>query len=928
MLRRPLGRGVPPARVLAARRAEPGLVALSGAWLGDRSGVEAVVASRPGRVVTDGAGLLAALDDLPGLEPDTGRPPGAAFGGGWLGVLDYQLGRHLEAVPPPAVEAAGPPGYLGWYESVWCYDGDGWWFEALVEDGREAAVEGRFEADRSVLAAAAGGGGAARPFAVGPVAAEPSLDDHGASVAAAIAAIAAGDVFQVNVTCQLVAPFSGDAVDLFGAGLERLAPRFAGFVRRPDGRSVCSLSPELFVRVVGRSVRSSPIKGTARRPDQPGAAEAARAALVASSKDGAENAMIVDLVRNDLGRVCTAGSVRVAALARAEAHPGVWHLVSDVVGELAAGETAGTVVASAFPAGSITGAPKVRAMELVSELEPVDRGAYTGSVGFASPLAGTCLNVAIRTFEVAGGTARLGVGGGIVADSSVAAEVEECRTKARPLLEAVGSALPTDPPAATGDAVLRPRPAAGVFETMRSVDGTVPLLDDHLARLAASAWSVLGRSLPADLAGRVLAAAAGAGGGAGRVRVAVRPGGASLRVEVEAGPLEPRRAGVRPPVARPIGLEPVDVAGGLGRHKWCDRRLLLALRPAGLAAEDQVLLVGAGGVVLEAERASVLCVVDGVLRTPGTDEAILPGVARALALQAAAAAGVVVKPGRLTLDEVAAASEVLVTNALRGVQRVGRVGAVALPAGPAPVTGVIEAAFAARLSPSAGRTPAPGAREGRPAPPAAAAVRWIRAGRPGGPGGALGGPVVVVDNVDSFTFNLTQALAALGASVAVVRSNAVGLAGLAGLAPAALVLSPGPCGPGEAGISVDAVRRLGPSVPTLGVCLGHQCIAAAYGADVVRAPVPVHGKTALVVHDGSALFDGVASPFRAARYHSLVVPEASLPPELAVSARCGPLVMGVRHRHHPVVGVQFHPESFLTGDGRRLLANFLSWAAR
>lgn len=184
---------------------------------------------------------------------------------------------------------------------------------------------------------------------------------------------------------------------------------------------------------------------------------------------------------------------------------------------------------------------------------------------------------------------------------------------------------------------------------------------------------------------------------------------------------------------------------------------------------------------------------------------------------------------------------------------------------------------------------------------------------------------MVVDNLDSFTFNLTQALAVLGAPAVVVRSGETTVAEIAAYDPAAIVLSPGPCTPGEAGVCVELVRRLAHEVPTLGVCLGHQCIAAAYGAAIVRAPAPVHGKTCEVRHDGSTLFDAMPSPFAAARYHALVVDEATLPAGLEVAARGGGVVMALRHRSHPVAGVQFHPESFLTSHGMRLLANFLAW---
>lgn len=909
VLRRPLGRGPSLARVLAAARDEPGLVALSGAWLAPASTVTALVAWRPRRVLVEPGELVAALDDVPTRH---GGPDGAAFGAGWLGLLGYGLARHLEPVPPPAVEAPSPAGFLGWYEAVWCQEEGEWFFEALVEEGREAAVLARYDEDRARLAAARGPTGDAVPFGLGPVRLEPSLEGHAAAVAAVIEAIEAGDVFQVNACCQLVASFEGDPVDLFAAGLERLRPRFGAFLRRPDGHGVCSFSPELFVKVTGRRVQSSPIKGTAHRPADPEAADAARAALVASAKDGAENAMIVDLVRNDLGRVCLPGSVHVAELGRAEAHPGVWHLVSDVVGELAEGEGNAGVVKAAFPAGSITGAPKIRAMELVAELEPVGRGAYTGSIGFVSPLAGMCLNVAIRTFEVVGGTARLGVGGGVVADSSPGGEVAECLTKARPLLEAVGGELPDAVPPAPGDATLRPRPATGVFETMRVVGGGVPLLERHLERLAASAVEVLGRSLPVDLPVR-LAAVTADREGVQRLRVAVSPGGATLRVALEIEPLGAEPAG-------PVGLEPVVLPGGLGRHKWCDRRLLAGLRPPEMAAGDQLLLVDDDGSILEAERASLFCVVDGLLRTPGLEAPILPGVARALVLAAAAERGLAVKEGPVGLDELSAASEAFVTNALRGLQSVGRVGTSVLATCPGPVASLLAPAVAAAMGPD---RPAAGPAVGMVGP-LSSPGRARGEGR--GPGGELAGPVVLLDNLDSFTYNLSQALAALGASTVVVRSNEVDLDELADLSPAALVLSPGPCGPAEAGISVAAVRRLGPRVPTLGVCLGHQCIAAAYGASVVRAPAPVHGKTSPVDHDGSALFEGVPSPFSAARYHSLVVDPASLPAELVVSAWTGGIVMGLRHRRHPVLGVQFHPESFLTDEGGRLLENFLRWA--
>jgi len=184
--------------------------------------------------------------------------------------------------------------------------------------------------------------------------------------------------------------------------------------------------------------------------------------------------------------------------------------------------------------------------------------------------------------------------------------------------------------------------------------------------------------------------------------------------------------------------------------------------------------------------------------------------------------------------------------------------------------------------------------------------------------------ILVVDNYDSFTYNLVQYLGELGARVAVVRNDAVTTAEVAAMAPEAIVLSPGPGTPDRAGITLELVRRLGPRVPILGVCLGHQAIAVAYGGRVVPAPSLVHGKASPVCHRGDPLFAGLPSPFAAGRYHSLVVERETLPPELEVIAETPDgVVMGIRHRRHPVVGVQFHPESILTEGGRRILANFL-----
>ena len=189
--------------------------------------------------------------------------------------------------------------------------------------------------------------------------------------------------------------------------------------------------------------------------------------------------------------------------------------------------------------------------------------------------------------------------------------------------------------------------------------------------------------------------------------------------------------------------------------------------------------------------------------------------------------------------------------------------------------------------------------------------------------------VFVLDNYDSFTYNLVQYLGELGAVVEVRRNDQVSIAEIEALRPERIVISPGPCTPADAGISVELIRHFAGKVPVLGVCLGHQAIGEAFGGKVVRAKNIMHGKTSRVEHDGKTIFKGLESPMTATRYHSLIVADEDLPPELEVSAhtveRDGTqVIMGLRHRKFPVEGVQFHPESVLTDEGKKLVKNFLN----
>lgn len=188
--------------------------------------------------------------------------------------------------------------------------------------------------------------------------------------------------------------------------------------------------------------------------------------------------------------------------------------------------------------------------------------------------------------------------------------------------------------------------------------------------------------------------------------------------------------------------------------------------------------------------------------------------------------------------------------------------------------------------------------------------------------------ILVVDNYDSFVYNLARYVGELGHARLVVRNDQITLDDISAIAPSHIILSPGPCTPAEAGISNRLIRHFGRTTPILGVCLGHECIGAAYGGTVERARQPMHGKTCLIEHDGKGVFSGLANPLRVTRYHSLIVTEKDLPAELRVTARSEEgEIMALQHAHHPVVGVQFHPEAVLTEHGHALLRNFLALSA-
>jgi len=909
-----------PADVLRLVRTDAHPVALCGAWAGGGD----VIAAAPVAVRAAPGPLDEVLDGDFGLGEDG---HGRAFGGGWIGYLGYSAGG--EALPPTGPRAL-PAWWFGFYDHVLHRDratGE-WYFEALWAAARAGALEERYaELTRRADAAAAEAAaelGAEPGYELGTFRLIPGAGRHQEAVRRAVEYIHQGDIFQANITLRAEADFAGEPLDAFCRGVTALDPPYAAFigVSAPGAgpAAVASLSPELFLKRTGDTVVSKPIKGTARRAADETEAAAQRAELEASTKNRAENVMIVDLVRNDLSRVCLPGSVTVPVLLGPEPHPGVWHLVSTVTGTLSPGAGDGDLIRAAFPPGSVTGAPKVRALEIIDELETTAREAYTGAIGFRSPAAGLELNVAIRTFEFAGGKAWIGAGGGIVADSDPAGEYAECLIKATPLLRAIGAELDTTERDMTGDAAagdtaaLLPRPAAGVFTSLRVTGGETRGLAAHLARLAGSVRDLYGKDLPASLHEELAGCLAGRP--TGRLRITVRPVGGPLQATIEVVPLAPS-----PAQAPPVTLRPVTVPGGIGAHKYRDRRLLAGLAAGPVTGPDQqLLLTDETGEVLETDRANIFAVIDGVLLTPPADGRLLPGTTRAAVLRAARDHGIRVGQKPLTLGELPGASELFVTNAVAGVVPVGALGDRTWA--PGPVTETLARSVAARPvdAPAGPAAPAlrPGGRKAARVAddPVLGSARSHR--------GLLRPLFILIDNYDSFTWNLAHLLDTAGTRVEVVRNDEVTAAQVVAAGPAGVVISPGPCAPAEAGISIATVSACAAAdVPLLGICLGYQAIGAAFGAAVIKAPSPVHGKAFPVAHHGHGVLAGLPNPFQATRYHSLILDEATLPPELAVTARTAGTVMAVSHRTRPVEGVQFHPESILTTHGSLIIRTFV-----
>ena len=812
--------------MVRALRDEPRLVALVGSWsIGD-----AFISWNPAREAT-------------GDFLDYQIVEGGEFKGGWVGSWGYD-GTNV----------------VGWYDFGLVLKNGQWQFVTNASDERVEAVREAMSKATSITRATA------LSYTTTPFEVVPNIEKHQANVARTRDYIIAGDIFQANMCLQFEANFFGDPVDLFCEGL-KVAPAYGALIKNHD-KAIVSLSPELFLSRKDRQVLTSPIKGTV--PLAMGAED-----LHESAKDRAENTMIVDLMRNDFSKVCKPGSVQVPHHLRVERHT-VWHLVSDVTGELESSANDHDLIKATFPPGSITGAPKERAMEIIAELEPSPRHAYTGAIGYAAPEA-LELNVAIRTFEIDKNRIWLGAGGGIVVDSDPLAEVRECFAKAEPLISAIGGQMaspPQSPVEPIAELVFerivgRPDKTAGIYESTLVIDGEIQELKSHQDRMQASAKE-LGFTID-DVWQRATDAARGLVG-IYRLRVDVAT---DSRFEITEVLLD----------EQPWTLEPRIVAEGWGQHKWSDRSAI---------ADGDYLLIDENGDVLETSRAAIGVVFDDGVHFPILDNRILPSVARQRVIEKLTAQKIAVYERNIKVSELSKANEVFVMNAVRGVK---------------PVTSVVEVGQW-QVGPMTtwlqAQTVVPTILELRKAENA---------------------KVLVIDNHDSFVYNLARYVRELGGRATVVKNDEITVERIEEMVTASeithIIISPGPMTPNESGVSVAVIERLAAKVPILGVCLGHQCIAQALGGRVVLNPKPTHGKAAIVWHDGAGVFRNITGPIMAGRYHSLIV--ADLPEKFAVTAQTGDgTIMGIRHLEYPLEGLQVHPESLLTVQGHSLIANFLN----
>jgi para-aminobenzoate synthetase/4-amino-4-deoxychorismate lyase len=554
----------------------------------------------PMQVILDGAGgRLAFQAPRAVIRADTAAEvPGAlaaleAARGAWLaGAFGYELGYALEPRLAPLMPArlGGPLILFGLYDQPSA--------EAPPSSGRAYA---------------------------GPLTPEWDQAAYGQRFGLVKEAIAAGDIYQANLSFRARFPFMGNPRALYEQLRAASQAPHCAFLEH-DGRQIVSLSPELFFEIEGGIIRARPMKGTAPRA---GNDQAERAALAASAKDRAENLMIVDLIRNDLGRVAVTGSVAVPELFAVETYPALHTMVSTVTARLKPATTVAALAGALFPCGSVTGAPKIRAMEILRALETSERGAYCGAIGWFAPDGNARFNVAIRTLTIANNHGTLGIGGGVVQDSRLEAEYAECLLKAR-FFEAVRRPLE-------------------LIETLRWENGFVRL-ERHLARLERSA-SVFGIAFDAAKAASALDDVVRGKTGPLRVRLVLDELGDH---KAEAFALMPNP----PHWSYALSPERVQSDDLLLRHKTSWREMYE--RQAARHRSDEVIFCNERGELTEGARSNIFVRRGGRLFTPSVSSGLLPGILRAELLETGECAEAV-------LTEADLAGELFFGNSLRGL---------------------------------------------------------------------------------------------------------------------------------------------------------------------------------------------------------------------------------------------------------------------
>ena len=585
---------------------------------------EVVIARRPAEVGP-------ALDRIAALH---------AAGHALAGFIAYEAGLALEPRLMPLADArTGADGPLVWMGAF-----DGWQTLAAADVPAWLAAQ----ADT------------ATPPRIGPMVPAMGPGGYGQAFAHIAEAIRAGDIYQANFTFPLVGGWAGDPLALYAA-LRGAGGGAHGGVVFDGSHWLLSLSPELFIEAQGRDLRAKPMKGTRPRGATPQQDAALARDLASSVKDRAENLMILDLMRNDIARVAEAGSVRVEAPFAIEHYPTVHQMVSTVRARLAPGLSAVDLIRALFPCGSVTGAPKIRAMELIHAHERNPRGAYCGAIGHIDPARDTvgagmaAFNVAIRTLRLSpgehgSGTAVLGVGSAVVADSDAMAEWRECLVK--------------------GGFVHQPAPGRSIaafdlIETMHfSPDEGVPLLEFHLERMKGSA-AALGFSFDRHAARNAIHALCFQAEQPARLRLVLGRSGATC-LEVSDLPAQALDAGG--PLAVIALPMPVDAGDWRLRHKTTERWFYtMGLRAAREAGAKEAIFVREDGRVTEGCFTNLFVERDGVLLTPPLALGLLPGVLRQSLIEEGRA-----REAELTLDDLALADQTggfFVGNALRGLMR-------------------------------------------------------------------------------------------------------------------------------------------------------------------------------------------------------------------------------------------------------------------